>query len=113
MRANALLIFKLPAQFIAQQRNLNDLGGPIRLAETIGSMTLNAPYLLDFYCGPDFPAIGHIELAAYPCSRWGAFIALCGRSGVWRRRPASGYGGWVVSVRLCRFDWFYGNGNIQ
>ena len=84
IQSNALLIFKLPGQFIAQQRTLDDLGGPIRLAETIGSVTLNAPYLLVFIAALISLQLGILNLLPIPVLD-GGHLLLYGAEALWRK----------------------------
>ena len=84
MHANALLIFKLPAQFIARQRSMNDLGGPVKIAEVVGGITLNAPYLLVFIAALLSLQLGILNLLPIPVLD-GGHLVLYGAEAIWRR----------------------------
>ncbi len=60
------LIFKLPGQFVRQQRDLDDLGGPVRIAEEVGRVVIVAPSLLLFVAAILSLQLGIINLFPIP-----------------------------------------------
>ena len=84
IHSNATLIFKLPGQFIAQQRTLNDLGGPVRIAEVLGTVAVNAPFLLIFIAALMSLQLGILNLLPIPVLD-GGHLLLYGAEAILRR----------------------------
>ena len=84
MQQFSYLIFKLPGQFISQQRNLDDLGGPVRIAETVGQVAVATPLVLLFLAGLLSLQLGLINLFPIPVLD-GGHLLLYGAEAVIRR----------------------------
>ncbi len=84
MRQFATLIFKLPGQFINKQRDLDDLGGPVRIAEEVGRVVVFAPTILLFLTGLLSLQLGLINLFPVPILD-GGHLMLYGAEAVARR----------------------------
>ena len=89
MRQFSLLIFKLPAQFIRQQRSLDDLGGPVRIAEEVGRVVVFAPSDFLFMAGLLSLQLGLINLFPIPVLDGGHLLLYTAEAILRRPLPAA------------------------
>ncbi len=99
MRQFATLIFKLPSQFINQHRDLDDLGGPVRIAEEVGRVVVFAPTVLLFMAALLSLQLGLINLFPMPVLD-GGHLLLYGAEAVARRPLPPRVVAWLHRVGL-------------
>ena len=84
LRKFSLLVFKLPSQFVNRQRSLDDLGGPVRIAEEVGAVVIWVPAFVLFMAGLLSLQLGILNLLPIPILD-GGHLMLYAVEGVLRR----------------------------